>query len=211
MIKRIIFDIDDTLFVSKLELLDCLQEIKKEENMNFPDEEFLKLWFKFEKEKLFLDKDKMFYYIKEYLKIGNSEYIFNKLFEKFSKKAKLINDNTRNIIMKLKEDYEIYILSNGYLELQLSRLKLANIIDLFDKIYCIDNLGFKPDLETYEKACLPHKLSECIMIGDNIINDVTMPIKYGMKALYFNPCDKESNFKTIKSIDEIEYIIKEEY
>ncbi len=146
------------------------------------------------------------------------EYIKNNIIETFDEnhlenilraydnEATLINENTERVLKYLSSKYEVVALSNWYYDTQVNRLKISGIYKYFTEVFTLDNAGAKPEKKTYEKACYPHSYEECIIIGDNIEHDIIEPNKLGMKTIYFNE-DNNTEFKTIKSIEELERIL----
>lgn len=76
---------------------------------------------------------------------------------------------------------EIVILTNWFKTTQEIRLKNIGIHHYFDEIYAGDDV-LKPKKESYLKALGNNKIEECIIIGDNYINDYQAPTKLGLKA-----------------------------
>lgn len=93
--------------------------------------------------------------------------------------------------------YSLAVLTNWFTSDQEYKLKRCGIIEYFDNIYGGD-ICLKPHEKSYEIACGGFSRDECLMIGDNILNDVLIPIKYGIDSIFYNPSNKNI-FSEIKS------------
>ena len=81
--------------------------------------------------------------------------------------------------------YSLGVLTNWYSEDQIARLKKAGLLEFFDSVIGGD-IAFKPSVKCY--ICAPGRFSpsECVMIGDNMSNDVLGAIDAGLDAIYFD-------------------------
>lgn len=96
----------------------------------------------------------------------------------------------------LRPKYNMYILSNGFKELQSSKMHTAGIDKYFDKLILSEDIGVnKPNPELFEHALRTtgSKLSESIMIGDMFETDITGAANIGMEQIYYNPKGKKGH------------------
>ena len=110
-------------------------------------------------------------------------------------KNKLI-DGAIELLEYLRPKYNMYILSNGFIELQSHKMRTAGIDKYFDALILSEDIGVnKPNRELYEYALekTGSKLEESIMIGDMFETDIVGAANIGMKQIYFNPKKKESH------------------
>ena len=94
----------------------------------------------------------------------------------------------------LRPKYNLYILSNGFKELQSHKMRTAGIDKYFDALILSEDIGVnKPNRELYEYALekTGSKLEESIMIGDMFDTDIVGAANIGMEQIYFNPKGKE--------------------
>ena len=207
MIKRIVFDIDQTLLNSKK---DCLESYKTYfERKNLPDySEFLyELIGEYDRQNgnyvvldlvSFIDKNSPFTF---------SVDDFKELYNIYKDHATKIEDDIEDALSKLSQKYELVILTNWYYEDQVARLEKAGILKYFKKVYAYENAGLKPHKEAYETACNGLLLSECLMIGDSIEKDVSVPLSFGMHAILYNPNSIQTEYKSINKMSDL---LKEE-
>ena len=95
----------------------------------------------------------------------------------------------------LRPKYNLYILSNGFKELQSHKMRTAGIDKYFDALILSEDIGVnKPNRELYEYALekTGSKLEESIMIGDMFETDIVGAENIGMKQIYFNPKKKDN-------------------
>ena len=90
----------------------------------------------------------------------------------------------------LRPKYNLYILSNGFKELQSRKMQTAGIDKYFDALILSEDIGVnKPDCRLYEHAMRktasePH---ESLMIGDMFDTDIVGAANFGMDSMYYNP------------------------
>ena len=95
----------------------------------------------------------------------------------------------------LRPRYNLYILSNGFKELQSRKMRTAGIDKYFDALILSEDIGVnKPNRELYEYALqkTSSKVEESIMIGDMFETDIVGAENIGMKQIYFNPKKKDN-------------------
>ena len=207
MIKRIVFDVDNTLLDTEKDCLDSYKIYFKRKGL--PDysqflyelvDEYDRQNGNYEPEDLtnFIDKNSPFTFTIE---------DFNELYGIYREHGTPLEKDIENTLAKLSQKYELVALTSWYYEDQRSRLEVANLLKYFKEVYAYENAGLKPHKEAYEVACKGLKMSECLCVGDSIIKDVTTPLSLGMKALYYNPSKKETEYKCIYKISDL---LKEE-
>lgn len=189
MIKRVIFDLDDTLIPWDNSYFKDFMPVMIEYGVIDSKEDILKFVKAINDYEKFNNRydDKIFIeYMDEMLNKNISEEFYNKLNAYFQTCVpKEIDKNILDVLEYLKDKYELVILTNFFEELQIIRLENYGI-----KNYFIDIIGgnkyIKPHKQSYLMACGEHNPSECVMIGDNYINDVEGAIKNGLQAIYLN-------------------------
>ena len=113
----------------------------------------------------------------------------------------------------LRPKYAMYILSNGFKELQSRKMRTAGIDSYFDGLILSEDIGVnKPGRALYEHATQISgaRLDESLMIGDMFDTDILGAANIGMDSLYFNPKGKSGHpftptyeVKTLLQIKEI--------
>ncbi len=206
MIKKIIFDIDKTLLDSTIDCIKAYNNYLKE-NKDFSNkldaQNIYDVLEKFEKSNILYTKENLSNFIKDCIGKNFSVEDLEKMFDYYGKEATLISNETDKVLKYLSEKYEIIALSNWFYEVQESRLEKAGIKKYFKKVYGVDNLGRKPDINVFKKACEPFLLKECVIVGDNLENDIKVSSKIGMRSIYLNRKKVYTKFENIENIEEL--------
>ncbi|MFP4024159.1 MAG: YjjG family noncanonical pyrimidine nucleotidase [Thiohalospira sp.] len=90
----------------------------------------------------------------------------------------------------LKDKYNLYIITNGFNEVQFTKLKNSKLDTYFKKVFTSENAGAqKPNAKIFEHALktVNAKKKESVMIGDDIDSDIIGAKKFGLDQIYFNP------------------------
>lgn len=206
MIKRVIFDLDDTLIPWDNSYFKDFMPVMFEYGVIDSKEDILKFIKAIDDYEKFNNRydDKIFIeYINEMLNKNISKDFYNKLNIYFQTCIpKEMDKHLLETLEYLKDKYELVVLTNFFEELQIKRLENYGI-----KNYFIDIIGgnkyIKPHKQSYLMACGDNNPNECVMIGDNYTNDVEGAIKNGLQAIYLNL----KNDKIDKEITSISNII----
>ncbi|MDI3526393.1 MAG: putative hydrolase of the superfamily [Tenuifilum sp.] len=224
--KHIFFDLDRTLWDFEQNMRDALAEIfvNRKLDIAFPDKEtFIEcynrnnnyLWDKYLKGEL--TKDVLRYKrfditLKEY-GINNKELaktIGEEYLEIMPLKTALI-PGTHEVLEYLAPKYNLHILSNGFKEVQLPKLKRCNIDHYFECVVTSEHSGYhKPDKRAFGYALSKAnaKKSESLMVGDDYEVDIMGAKKFGIDQIYFSPNNSKSNSKATFVVERLNEIIK---
>ena len=167
-------------------------------------------------------------------KVSKPDLRFFRLYDTFKK----INyDITDNLINKMAEDYifhlsdynylipnavlvlekfsmkyDMHIITNGFKNVQLKKLKKSGLKKYFKTLTISEDIGVqKPNEKIFFHALsnASAEIKNSIMIGDNYNADVLGAKNIGMKSIYFNFHKKNSiNSKEIIVIDDLIELIK---
>ena len=199
MIKRVIFDIDNTLIPWKNEYYNEIFEVLKELNTECSNEVFNKIKQAFgEYENVYysFNKENMINYINEYTGKKYPKEFMDKIIEKWANCVPdKIEDSILATLEELSKKYEMVCLTDWYKEQQIKRLESTNILKYFQEIYAAENTKRKPFKEAFMQAIGENKPEECIMIGDSFARDIEGALKAGLQAIYYNPKETEKTSK----------------
>jgi putative hydrolase of the HAD superfamily len=101
--------------------------------------------------------------------------------------------NSRETLDYLKEKYVLHIITNGFKESTIDKLKHSNLHGFFKETITSECIGItKPNTKIFQYALLKAEaeIDESIMIGDNLETDILGAKKTGMDAIYYNPLEK---------------------
>lgn len=132
--------------------------------------------------------------------------------ELLPKKAHLI-EGTVEILDYLLPKYELHIISNGWQDIQVNKMKSSEIHHYFGEIITNELAGTrKPDRRIFDYAIEVTKadLAESLMIGDNYEADILGAINANMDTVFYNPEDIPTGQKPtfdIKKLVELKGIL----
>lgn len=195
MIKRVIFDQDDTLVSWTEENWNTLNEAFLELSYELKEEEkqaIIKCIDNYEKEYSMYVKEDMYEYINKELNTILPHNWIDTWLDKLSVRNSLLEPNIKEILDYLKEKYELVVLTNWFSISQINILKKLGIYHYFDEFVGTDEVLNKPNSEAFIKACGNKKLEECIMIGDNFKTDIIGAYNAGMEAIWYNRKQKQA-------------------
>lgn len=92
--------------------------------------------------------------------------------------------------------YRLVIMTNGFGEVQTSRLKNSDLDQHFDHIVISEEAGYqKPDPGIFEFAFSEigvEAKENAIIVGDSLTSDIQGGINYGIDTIWFNPSAKKN-------------------
>lgn len=208
--KRLIFDLDNTLIIWKQEYVQALEETIKMYNINIETEKIDEIIESLDKKYEMLTKTILLEEINSKYNLNLGMDFINTLFEKQGQLAEY-DEELISTIKYLSEKYEsLVILTNYYKEVQEKRLETAKIRKYFDEVYAGDTNPLKPRKEAFINAMGKYKIEECIMIGDDLINDIKGAQVLGIDTIlvdYFDKIKDQKNQKVIKKVRELKKIL----
>jgi putative hydrolase of the HAD superfamily len=114
--------------------------------------------------------------------------------------------NTVETLEYLKPLYKLYVLSNGFYDVQLTKLINSGISRYFIKLFTSDRIGYsKPKAGIFEYAIKSEnaKKEECLMVGDDIGNDVRGAMNVHIDQVLYNPEGKVPSVEPTYSITDL--------
>ena len=201
LIKSIFFDLDHTLwdFEKNSEL--SFKKIFKKYTITINFEKFIEAYIpiNFKYWKLYRNGE----ISKEFLRYNRLKEVFN-LFD-YKIDDKIINnishdyieflpennklmDGAIEILEYLKPKYRLFIITNGFREVQDKKLKNSKIKHYFEAIYDSESVGVKkPDPKIFKHALKDSgsNANESLMVGDNYEADVLGAKKLRINTLHF--------------------------
>lgn len=96
-------------------------------------------------------------------------------------------DNAIDVLDYLKPQYNMHIITNGFEEVQIRKLKNSNLSPFFDQVITSEKVGVKkpnPVIFEYAMEITGAGAHESVMIGDNFEADIIGAMEVGMQAIF---------------------------
>ena len=118
---------------------------------------------------------------------------------------------TLEILDYLQEKYELCIITNGFDDVQETKLTSANIKKYFKQIVTSESAGSKkPQKEIFEYALglTRAEVNKSIMVGDNLQTDIQGARRVNMDQIFYNPNDLFHKEKVTYEINCLSEMVK---
>jgi putative hydrolase of the HAD superfamily len=109
-----------------------------------------------------------------------------------------------------KKGFQLYILTNGFVEVQYRKIEKSGIYPYFTKIFTSEELGFqKPNKEIFRKALQKANANteDSIMIGDDLEVDILGAREAGIDQIYVNYNRTPHNQSITHEINDLKEIL----
>ena len=211
--RKIIFDLDNTLMMFDLEYIKSYQTTLRENNF---ESEYIDGYNLFKSIGRYEDLKKI-YNKEELLKFVNKDLNKNYTLKLIDDILLAIGKNWTNKVSLelietleyLKDKYELYVLTNWFTESQKERLKNVGILKYFKCVVGSDMVKPKPSIEAFNYIINNQDPKDFIMIGDNIEIDIKGAINLSMNAILFDYDNKysDTSYVRITKIEELKDIL----
>lgn len=210
MIKKIIFDLDNTLlFLSDEWEENCKRFINKY-NLNISANDLFLCIGNFEKnmKNIVVSKQKLSEYVSNNLFIDFTTNMILELLEIYDNTSLLNSDTIYNVLNYLSEKYELIAYTNWFTDDQIKRLKKYDLDKFFNKVYGWDILPKKPSKEGLSEIIKNDDIENYICIGDSIELDIEVPYSMGIATIFYNRKNiKQDKYEEIFKIEELKKIL----
>ena len=208
MVKRIIFDIDNTLILFKDEFIKYYAEIFPDTDLKKAKEVYDILEY-YEDEEDIYSEEKVLNFLNRHMNYNFNINMVRKLNNEYAEKWVDVPD--KEIISTfeyLSKKYEIYALTNWFTGSQKRRLEKMEILKYFTKVIGADMVKIKPNKEAYLMVSSGLKMEECLFVGDSPKKDLDVPYQMGAKVIYFdNNYKNDREYPKIREIKELKNIL----
>lgn len=203
--KIILFDLDHTLWDYETNSREALSELYIDfelTNKGIEIEKFLQtfytinneLWDLYDRGRLHREVIRNERFHKILLALGVDDYemslaISNDYISESPKKKNLI-EGCLEVLDYLRPKYPMAIITNGFDEIQSTKLSSSGILHYFKSIITSARAGHKkPAKEIFEFALQENNFSssEAIMVGDNLLTDIAGAVNAQIDTVFFNP------------------------
>lgn len=214
-IQHIFFDLDHTLWDFETNSDIAFEVIFNKHHVQVNLEKFLnyyrsinqKYWKLYREEKITKDELRYGRLNDTFKKINHT--VSNKLIDSLSidyievlPNNNILFEGTHEILEHLALNYQLHIITNGFNEVQYTKMKNSGLNKYFNKIITSEDAGVKkPNPIIFEYALAQAKASakESIMIGDNWEADIMGAKNVGFDVIFFN-FNKQPVAENIKSV-----------
>lgn len=191
MIKRIIFDIDNTLIDWKDEYWKSLKNVFDELKLPYSNEIRAKIQYAVDN----YENGTNITYTEELMMEAIEKELGYKLPSNFFETwihylgmcvPEKADDEVVYTLQYLKQKYDLVVLSNWFKKSQDERLKRLGLDKYFSATYMTENIPMKPNKEAFEIAKGKYEFSECVMVGDSLKTDVEGAINANMNVIFYD-------------------------
>ena len=224
-IKYLFFDWDNTVWDfsanSKLAMIECYEKFHLEKHFG-PIENFLPeyyvvndgLWSDYRKLKITKEELIRTHFNQTFKNLGLDDFELsmkvNEAYLDATTYKKELVPGAEEMLKTLKSrGYKLYVITNGFLEVQKRKMRNSGIEQLFDMSIISDEAGaLKPSRKFFDYAfektgAVP---SETLVIGDDPEADIVGAVEYGLKCIYFNRKHKPCEYKVDAEVADLKDI-----
>ncbi|MCZ2485242.1 YjjG family noncanonical pyrimidine nucleotidase [Aquirufa antheringensis] len=220
--KALFFDWDHTLWDHDLNAKEVLLDLAVEYELAI---EPLSYWATFEKinnglwdqyaageiSQAELRETRFVRFFQELRVEGPAEEFGDKYLERAPRKTNLM-PGAFEVIQDLAAHFPLYILTNGFDDIQYVKIEGAGMRSFFQEIITSQQVGTKkPNPLFYEYALERAGIQpgEALMIGDHVEADVRGALNAGIPAIHYNPFSVETDLPhEIQHLDELRSLLK---
>jgi len=224
--KYLLFDADDTLLDFQLAERESLKKTFADHNIELTKEIYelysginLKLWQDFENGKILKSEILVarFSTLFSVLKINMDSYAFEEEYmENLSASAQTIS-GAIELLKELRNQYDIYIVTNGVAKTQERRLRESGLDSLILDSFTSETVGAQKPSKEYFDYVFSHiegfDKSRVLLIGDSLNSDIKGGLINGIDTCWYNPRSIKNHVSVqptyeIRSFEELKEIIK---
>lgn len=203
--KNLFFDLDDTLWAFSANARDTFEEMYFKHKLDAFFDSFdhyyslyqernVELWAEYGNGQITKEElnRQRFLYPLEAVGVGDSALAkaYSDDFFAVIPTRKQLMPHAVEVLDYLSPRYNLYILSNGFRELQFQKMQSGGIDGYFKKVILSDDLGVMkpwPQIFHFALSATQSELKDSLMIGDSWEADIAGANGVGMDHAYYNP------------------------
>ena len=225
--KNLFFDLDDTLWAFSTNAHDTFEEMYFKHGLDAYFDSFTHfyslyqdrnaaLWLEYGNGKITKEElnCQRFLHPLEAVGVGNSalaKQYSDDFFAVIPTKTKLM-PHAKEVLDALAGRYNLYILSNGFRELQFQKMRSGGIHHYFKKVILSDDLGVMkpwPQIFNFALSATQSQLAESLMIGDSWEADMVGARGIGMHHAFYNVSGRsEFPFRPTYTLNDLKELIE---
>lgn len=228
---HLLIDLDDTLWDFRRNSKIAMQEIYNDYELNqyydsfesFYDIYMVKnhqLWEQYAKGEITKDYLSLERFLYPLRVVGNEDVeLAKKLGKDFlyrtTMQTNLVDGAIETLEYLKAQGYVLSIISNGFVEVQYTKLRRSGLIPYFANVFLSEEIGYqKPDIRFFQAVLdrLNASPSECLVIGDNFQTDIQGAQNANIRAVFYKnnadlPLNCEFMGQIIENLVEIKAIL----
>ena len=207
--KNLFFDLDDTIWAFSQNARDTFEEVYQKYSFDRYFDSFnhyytlyqqrnTELWIEYGEGKITKDElnSQRFFYPLQAVGVKDEALAerFSRDFFAIIPTKSVLMPHAKEVLEYLAPKYNLYILSNGFQELQCHKMRSAGIDRFFKKIVLSDDIGILkpwPEIFHFALSATQSEVHDSLMIGDSWENDVIGAKGVGMHQVFYNVTGKE--------------------
>ncbi len=226
MTTNIFFDLDHTIWDFDRNAEETLMELF--EHYNLPSlglaspQNFIQtytennhfLWAEYHLGKITKEELRSERFKKTFLQLGvQPERVplqFEEDYVKISPTKTNLFEGSEKVLAYLQKKYSLHIISNGFKETTLIKMDRSGLNPYFKNVIISEDVGVnKPDKAVFEYALKKAGATkeESIMIGDSLEADIRGAQDFGMRAIFFNPLNRDQPEDVVWQITHLEELM----
>ena len=207
--KNLFFDLDDTIWAFSQNARNTFEEVYQKYSFDRYFDSFnhyytlyqqrnTELWVEYGEGKITKDElnSQRFFYPLQAVGVKDEALAerFSRDFFAIIPTKSVLMPHAKEVLEYLAPKYNLYILSNGFQELQCHKMRSAGIDRFFKKIVLSDDIGILkpwPEIFHFALSATQSEVHDSLMIGDSWENDVIGAKGVGMHQVFYNVTGKE--------------------
>ena len=207
--KNLFFDLDDTIWAFSQNARNTFEEVYQKYSFDRYFDSFnhyytlyqqrnTELWVEYGEGKITKDElnSQRFFYPLQAVGVKDEALAerFSRDFFAIIPTKSVLMPHAKEVLEYLAPKYNLYILSNGFQELQCHKMRSAGIDRFFKKIVLSDDIGVLkpwPEIFHFALSATQSEVRDSLMIGDSWENDVAGAKGVGMHQVFYNVTGKE--------------------
>ncbi len=148
------------------------------------------------------------------LNIVNGLEEVSNLYESNLHNGYFIVDNALEVLKELHSFSRLYLVSNGVLSIQNSRMKGSGLDKYFIKRFVSEEVGYPKPQKEYFEYCFSNienlDKTKTLIIGDSLTSDIQGGINAGIDTCWYNPkhTKNQTSFLPTYQIDDLRKLLK---
>jgi putative hydrolase of the HAD superfamily len=220
--KALFFDWDHTLWDHDLNAREVLLDLAVEYDFSFDPETYWKtfekinnsLWDQYAAGEISQESLRETRFVRFFQELGVSGCAVefgDKYLARAPRKTNLM-PGAFELIQDLAQHFPLYILTNGFDDIQYVKIEGAGMQSFFKEIITSEQVGTKkpdPLFFQYALSRAGIQAEEALMIGDHVEADVRGALQVGIPAIHYNPFSVETDLAhEIQHLDELRALLK---